>query len=110
MYTIYVILLLAVSMLFIFLSIRLCVDVRKIRHQVAPFDYDNACRTAALYEAGGLGEEAIRWHRIAIGLLRQSVAGDSPESYRKTIMTKVMHHEDKIKQLTQKCSQDSTIS
>lgn len=106
MYTIYVILLIAASILFTFLSIRLCVDVRKIRHQVAPFDYDNVCRTAALYEAGGLGEEAVRWHRIAIGMLRQSVTGDSPESYRKTIMTKTMYHEDKIKQLTQKCSQD----
>ena len=101
MYTIYIILLIAASILFTFLSIRLCVDVRKIRHQVAPFDYDNVCRTAALYEAGGLGEEAVRWHRIAIGMLRQSVTGD-----RKTIMTKTMYHEDKIKQLTQKCSQD----
>lgn len=110
MNTIYVIILIAASLIFTFLSIRLCVDVRKIRHQVAPFDYDNVCKTAAFYEAGELGEEAIRWHRIAIGLLRQSVAGDSPESYRKTIMTKVMYHEDKIKQLTRKCSQDSTIS
>lgn len=110
MYTIYVIILIAAGILFTFLSIRLCVDVRKIRHQVAPFDYDNVCNTAAFYEAGGLGEEAIRWHRIGIAMLRQSVTGDSTESYRKIIMTKVMYHEDKIKQLTQKCSQDSTIS
>lgn len=106
MYTIYIIILIAAGILFTFLSIRLCVDVRKIRHQVAPFDYDNVCKTAAMYEAGGLCEEAIRWHRIAMGLLRQTVAADSPESYRKTIMTKTMYHEDKIKQLTQKCSQD----